>query len=290
MNSSSANLICFGMGYTARALAASLDRKRWKVSGTIRGSETAAEFDVVDFRAAEVALAAANHVLVSVPPDAAGDSVLLRYGDQLGAHGNLRWIGYLSTTGVYGDTGGALADEATPCNPTNARSQWRLDAERAWLSLAENNRMPLHIFRLAGIYGPGRSTLDNLRAHRARRIDRPGFKFSRIHVADAASVLRASIAAPRPGTIYNVCDDVPAAQADVISHASGLLGLEPPPLVPFAEVEADLSPMARTFWSDNRRIDNSRIKSDLGITLLYPDYRAGLAAIMEAESSGENMD
>ena len=192
------------MGYTARVLAASLDRKRWQVSGTIRGSKAAVEFDAVNFRAADAALAAATHVLVSVPPDAAGDSVLVHYGDQLAAHGSLRWIGYLSTTGVYGDTGGALAEESAPCNPTNARSRWRLDAERAWLVLAKNKRMPLHIFRLAGIYGPGRSTLDNVRAGRARRIDRPGYKFSRIHVADAAGVLRASIAAPRPGTIYNV--------------------------------------------------------------------------------------
>ena len=278
------------MGYTARVLAASLDRNRWKVSGTIRGGETAVEFNAVDFRAAEAALAAATHVLVSVPPDAAGDPVLVRYGAQLAAHGNLCWIGYLSTTGVYGDTGGTHADELAPCYPTNERSRWRLNAERAWLGLEKKYRMPLHIFRLAGIYGPGRSALDNVRAGRARRIVRPGYKFSRIHVADAAGVLRASIGAPRPGAIYNVCDDAPAAQAEVVAYASGLLGLEPPPLVPFAEAEADLSPMARTFWSDNRRIDNSRIKRDLGITLLYPDYRAGLASIMAAENSNENMD
>lgn len=281
MNEAGANLLCFGMGYTARALAASLDAGRWRITGTVRDGEALAGFDRVAFDEAGVALAEASHILVSAPPGEAGDPVLARYAEQLAVHKNLAWVGYLSTTGVYGDTGGSLVDEAAPCAPTNVRSRWRADAEQAWLALD----IPLHIFRLAGIYGPGRSSFDQLRAGTARRIDRPGYKFSRIHVDDVANTLRASIAAPAPGAIYNVCDDAAAAQSEVIAHACDLLGAEAPPLIPFEAAEPDMSPMARSFWSDNRRIDNGRIKRELGVTLMYPDYRSGLAAILAAENS-----
>lgn len=280
MSEASANLLCFGMGYTARALAASL-HEGWKITGTFRDGEALAGFDGVAFDDAEAALASASHVLVSAPPGEAGDPVLARYRKQLASSENLAWVGYLSTTGVYGDTGGATVDEAAPSAPTNARSRWRAQAEQAWLALD----MPPHIFRLAGIYGPGRSAFDQVRAGTARRIDRPGYMFSRIHVADVANILRASMAAPTPGAIYNVCDDAAAAQAEVIAHACDLLGAEAPTLIPFEAAEPDMSPMARSFWSDNRRIDNGRIKRDLGVALMYPDYRSGLAAILAAENS-----
>ncbi len=280
MSEASANLLCFGMGYTARALAASL-HEGWKITCTVRDGEALAGFDGVAFDDAKEALASASHVLVSAPPGEAGDPVLAHYRKQLAGSENLAWVGYLSTTGVYGDTGGATVDEAAPSAPTNARSRWRAQAEQAWLALD----IPPHIFRLAGIYGPGRSAFDQVRAGTARRIDRPGYKFSRIHVADVANVLRASMAAPTPGAIYNVCDDAAAAQAEVIAHACDLLGAEAPTLIPFEAAEPDMSPMARSFWSDNRRIDNGRIKRDLGVALMYPDYRSGLAAILAAENS-----
>ena len=281
MGESGANLLCFGMGYTARVLAASLDGGGWKITGTFRDGEALAGFDGVAFDDADKALADASHVLVSAPPGEAGDPVLARYGEQLAAHNNLTWVGYLSTTGVYGDTGGAAVDETAARAPTNARSRWREAAEIAW----SEQGLPLHIFRLAGIYGPARSSLDQVRAGTARRIYRPGYKFSRIHVVDVANILRASMAAPAPGAIYNVCDDAAAAQAEVIAHACDLLGTEAPPLIPFEVAEPDMSPMARSFWSDNRRIDNARIKRDLGVTLMYPDYRYGLAAILAAGNS-----
>jgi len=281
MSEAGTNLLCFGMGYTARALAASLDAGRWRTTGTFRDGEALAGYDGVAFDDADAVLAEASHVLVSTPPGEAGDPVLARYAEQLAAHKNLAWVGYLSTTGVYGDTGGAAVDESAPCAPTNARSRWRADAELAWLALD----IPLHIFRLAGIYGPGRSAFDQVRAGTARRIDRPGYKFSRIHVDDVANILRASMAAPAPGAIYNVCDDAAAAQAEIVAHACDLLGATAPTLIPFAAAEPDMSPMARSFWSDNRRIDNGRIKRELGITLRFSDYRSGLAAILAAENS-----
>jgi len=269
------------MGYTARTLAASLDASRWRITGTFRDGEAQTGFDGVAFDAADAALAKASHVLISTPPSEAGDPVLARYADQLAAHKNLTWIGYLSTTGVYGDTGGASVNEAAVCAPTNQRSRWRLEAEQAWQALD----IRLHIFRLAGIYGPGRSSFDQARAGSARRIERPGYKFSRIHVDDVANILRTSMAAPAPGAIYNVCDDEPAAQAEVIAHACDLLGAAAPPLIPFEAAEPGMSPMARSFWSDNRRIDNARIKQELGVTLMHPDYCSGLAAILAAENS-----
>jgi nucleoside-diphosphate-sugar epimerase len=182
---------------------------------------------------------------------------------------------------VYGDRGGGWVDEATPPCPSGPRGRRRVAAERGWLELWRRCGVPVHVFRLAGIYGPGRSPFAALRAGMARPIDRPGHVFSRIHVEDLAGVLAASIAAPRPGAIYNVCDDEPAEPAAVIAHAAGLLGVAAPPPVPLEE--AGLSPMARSFWADNRRVSNALIKTELGIRLRYPDYRAGLAAILAQE-------
>jgi nucleoside-diphosphate-sugar epimerase len=224
-----------------------------------------------------------THILVSVPPDAGGDPVLDRHGDDLAALPTLAWLGYLSTTGVYGDRGGDWVDETSPLLPTGERGRRRVAAETAWLELWRRRCVPVHIFRLAAIYGPGRSPFAALRAGTARRIDKPGQLFSRIHVEDLARVLRASIARPRPGAVYNVCDDMPAAPEAVMAHAAALLGIAPPPLVPFAD--AGLSPMALSFYDDNKRVRNALIKTELGIALRFPDYRTGLAAILAAEQT-----
>jgi nucleoside-diphosphate-sugar epimerase len=190
-------------------------------------------------------------------------------------------VGYLSTTGVYGDRAGGWVDESGELRPTGDRGRRRVAAETAWLDLWRRRGVPVHVFRLAGIYGPRRSAFDSLRQARAQRIDKPGQVFSRIHVDDIAAVLSVSMAKPNPGAIYNVCDDDPAAPAEVIAYAAGLLGIELPPLVPFAQ--AELSDMAQSFYADNKRVRNDRIKRELGVELAYPDYRQGLAAILKRE-------
>jgi nucleoside-diphosphate-sugar epimerase len=231
------------------------------------------------------AVAAATHVLVSIPPDEsaapAADVALARLAPAIAAAHNILWLGYLSTTGVYGDRAGAWVDETSERRPGNARSRRRAAAEDAWLALWRDRRVPVHVFRLAGIYGPGRSAIDQLRAGTAKRIDKPGQIFSRIHVEDIAGVLEASIARPRPGAIYNVADDAPAPAHEVVAHAAKLLGIAPPPLEPHDPER--LSPMAREFYAETRRVRNERIKQELGVTLRYPDYKAGLAAILAAE-------
>jgi nucleoside-diphosphate-sugar epimerase len=188
-------------------------------------------------------------------------------------------VGYLSTTGVYGDRDGGWVDESSALKPTGERGRRRLAAEAAWLELHRRARLPVHIFRLAGIYGPGRSALDAVRAGRAQRIDKPGQVFSRIHVADIVQVLRASMARPDPGAIYNLCDDDPAPPEAVIAFACELLGVPKSPLVPFAE--ARLSEMARSFYADNKRVSNRRIKEQLGVRLAYPSYKDGLRALLK---------
>lgn len=265
-------LLCFGFGYTARALAPLLAAEGWAVAGTSRGGGADVPFD-----APGEALERATHVLSSVPPDESGDPVLRRHAAALAGR---QWVGYLSTTGVYGDTGGAVVDESAPLRPTSARARRRVEAEAAWLALWRSRGVPVHVFRLAGIYGPGRSAFDQIRAGTARRIDRPGHAFNRIHVDDIALVLRASMARPNPGAVYNVCDDAPAEPAEVVAHACELLALAPPPLTPFAEAARAMSPMAASFWADNRRVSNARIKAELGVRLRFPDYRAGLRAIL----------
>jgi nucleoside-diphosphate-sugar epimerase len=266
-------LLCFGFGYTARAFVQRLGAE-WMVTGTSRdGVGECLRFD----RAHPLPHAAfdgVTHILVSVPPDERGDPVLDVHGTDLAGLAGLQWLGYLSTTGVYGTRDGGWVDETAALCPTGPRGVRRVDAEARWRELGAQ------IFRLAGIYGPGRSAFDALRAGTAKRIDAGAQVFSRIHVDDIATVLLASIARPRPGAVYNVCDDAPAAQEAVIAHAASLLGLEPPPLVPLAA--ADLSPMARSFWADNKRVSNALIKKELGVSLAYADYRAGLAAILAA--------
>lgn len=263
-------LLCFGLGYTARALVRRLG-PGWTMAATTRGDDgpllPEGGFDGV------------THVLVSIPPGGGGDPTLDRYGSDIAGLKDLRWLGYLSTTGVYGSRDGGWVDETSELRPSGPRGERRAAAEREWLKLGA------HVFRLAGIYGPGRSAFDALRAGSARRIDAGGQVFSRIHVYDIASVLLASMARKRPaaiypGAIYNVCDDEPAAQEAVVAHAARLIGLKPPPLVPLAA--AELTPMARSFYADNKRVANARIKTELGVALAYPSYREGLAGILAA--------
>ena len=285
-------LFCFGYGFSASALGRLLGPAGWTLAGTCRTPEGCQALansgvEVVPFsRKAPLAdpsqsLADTTHVLLSIPPDPDGDPALDCHGADIAAIEGLEWIGYLSTTGVYGDTGGAWVDESAPPAPTGLRGKRRLEAERGWRALGEKHGLAVHVFRLAGIYGPGRNALATVRRGEARRIARPGQVFSRIHVADIAQVLAASIAKPHAGTIYNVCDDEPAPAADVVAHACDLLGVAPPPLTPFEE--ANLSPMARSFYADNRRVSNDRIKTELGVTLRYPDHRTGLAALLAEE-------
>lgn len=276
-------LLSVGHGYSARAFAASLP-EGWRVRATARTPERAAELRAAgaepvsweDDVALADAAASAEAVLVSVPPRATGDIVLPRIGGALAASTRLRWLGYLSATGVYGDRQGGWVDETAARAPVTERGHWRVLAEDAWCATG----LPVHVFRLAGIYGPGRSALDRIREGRAQRVMKPGQVFSRIHVDDIAAVLRRSLERPRPGRAYNVADDLPAPPQDVLTFAAGLLGLPPPPEVPFDT--ADLSPMARSFYSESKRIANRRIREELGVDLAYPDYRAGLRAILAA--------
>jgi nucleoside-diphosphate-sugar epimerase len=272
-------LLCFGLGYTAQAFIRRLGPD-WAVIGTTRGGDGGAlRFDR-DHPLPREKFAGATHILVSIPPDEQGDPVIDIHGADIAAVSSLHWVGYLSTTGVYGTRDGGWVDEAAALHPTGRRGERRVAAETAWLGLWRNAAVPVHLFRLAGIYGPGRSAFDGLRAGAAKRIDSPGQVFSRIHVDDIASVLLASIARPRPGAIYNVCDDEPAAGADVVAYAAKLLGVDPPPLLPLDA--ADLTPMARSFYAENKRVANALVKRELGMRLAYPNYRAGLAAILAA--------
>lgn len=287
-------LLCLGLGYTARALAARRRARGERIAGTMQrlvperedGGIARIVFGAATpLGALERVLQQATHVLVSIPPDAAhaaaGDIVLARLASAIASAHHIVWLGYLSTTGVYGDRGGAWVDETSERRPGNARSRARAAAEDAWMALWRDRGVPVHVFRLSGIYGPGRSAIDQLRAGTAKRIDKPGQIFSRIHVEDIAGVLEASIAHPRPGAIYNVADDAPAPAHEVVAHAAALLGMPAPPLEAYDPER--LSPMAREFYAETRRVRNERIKRELGVALLYPDYRAGLAAILAAD-------
>ena len=285
------HLFCFGLGYSALALARRLTASGWALTGTCRSAERQDRLREAGFPAVlfdrnrpvdSAALNGVTHLLVSVPSDTAGDPVLAIHGHDIAATPGLSWLGYLSTTAVYGNRGGGWVDEAAPLLPTGERGRRRVAAEEGWLKLWRGRGVPVHIFRLAAIYGPGRSALDALRAGTARRIDKPGQVFSRIHVEDLANVLIASMTRMRPGAVYNVCDDDPAPPQTVVAHAAELLGIEPPPLVPLEA--AGLSPMARSFYDDNKRVANRLIKTELGVTLRYPDFRAGLAAILAEEA------
>lgn len=289
MTSATPRLFCFGLGYSAAALAGALRGEGWQIAGTCRSAERAGALAARGIDAqrfdrdhpladAAAALAGATHVLVSVPPDEAGDPVLELHEADLAASETVEWVGYLSSTSVYGDRRGGWVDETSALAPRGARALARVAAEDAWLDLWHRYGLPVHLFRLAGIYGPGRSAIDQLRAGTAKRVEKPGHLFSRIHVDDIVQVLRASMARPNAGAIYNVCDDEPAPAAEVVEHASRLLGVAPPPLVPLEK--AGLSPAALGFYAESRRVRNERIKRELGVTLRHPDYRRGLAACL----------
>lgn len=281
------HLFVFGYGYSAQALGRRLLAEGWRVTGTTRSAEKAARLaaggvEPVIWPGETPDLTGITHLLASAAPAAEGDPVLVALRSELAAVApDLTWAGYLSTTGVYGDHGGDWVDEATPLTPATARGRARVAAEAGWQALAAETGMPLHIFRLAGIYGPGRGPFAKVRAGTARRIVKPGQVFSRTHVEDIAQVLAASIAQPNPGAIYNVCDDDPAPPQDVIAHAAELLGLPLPPEV--AWDAADMTPMARSFYAESKKVRNDRIKEELGARLRYPDYRSGLAALLADE-------
>ena len=276
-------LLTLGHGYSAQALAALLIPLGWAVIGTTRQAD---QFEAMKSAGTEPllwpcdltpALAQATHILATAAPDGSGDPFLHAALTQL-RQARPEWVGYLSTTAVYGDHQGGWVNEATPVNPQSARAVQRVLAERQWLATG----LPVHIFRLAGIYGPGRGPFEKVRDGSARRIIKPGQVFSRIHVADIAATLLASIQRPNPGAIYNVCDDDPAPPEDVLSHAAALLGLPEPPAVAYAD--ADMTPMARSFYAESKRVRNYRIKAELGLCLHYPSYREGLAALLAAQA------
>jgi nucleoside-diphosphate-sugar epimerase len=277
-------LLIFGLGYVGRALAAASDGAG--VTGTARRSISDLSGTVACIPPEETVrvLATATHLLVTAPPSTEGDPLLALDGAYAAlARSPVRWIGYLSTTGVYGDRGGGWVNETTPPAPSSERTARRVAAEAAWLAFAD--RRAVDLFRLAGIYGPGRSVLDDLRIGRARRIVKPGHAFGRIHRDDIVRAIRTAMAQERgPGArILNLSDDEPAESAAVIEEAARLLGIAPPPEVPFADAWAGMSPMARSFWSENRKVSSQATKAALGLSWLYPTYREGLRAILATE-------
>jgi len=284
------NLLIFGYGFSAKVFAAQMRAKGWTIAATTRDTAKADTMRAEGItpliwpgQDVTAALSAASHVLISAGPGVAGDPVLNALRDQFAAARHLEWLGYLSTTGVYGDTGGGWVDENTPRNPATTRGQLRVAAEDAWLSLFTESAIPVQIFRLAGIYGPGRGPFAKLRNGTARRIIKEGQVFSRIHVDDIAQVLAASIDHPNPGQAYNVCDDFPAPPQDIIADAAALLGMGPPPEESFDS--AQMGDMAKSFYAESKRVSNTRIKSELGVKLIHPDHHSGLRAILQAEGN-----
>lgn len=279
------------MGYTAQALAHQLSPAEWRIAGTsrdagVRQAMAARGWEILFFADDQPlldfasALADTTHLLSSVPPDDAGDPVIAAHGNELAAMKGLQWVGYLSTTGVYGDRGGGEVDEWSDRIPASRRGRRRVMAEDAWLGLWREHGIPVHIFRLAGIYGPGRNALETVRQGRARRIRRPGQIFGRVHLDDIVQTLMASIGRPNPGAAYNLSDDEPAPPDEVIAYACELLGVDPPPLQDFDAVKDSLSPMALSFYGESKRVSNRRIKEELGIRLKWPTYREGLKGLL----------
>jgi len=282
-------LFCFGLGYTGLRAARAALAQGWRVAGTCRepakverlrdeGIEVRL-FNGQDPLGDPTVLAGTTHLLCSVPPDARGDPVLrLHKADIAALSIPPLWIGLLSTTGVYGDCGGAWIDEGRAPNPSTDDNRRRLAAEQAWLALGSELSRSTQVFRLAGIYGPGgRNSVDALITGRARRIVKPGQVFNRIHVDDLVAILLASMRRPFAERVFNICDDEPAPADEVVTYAAGLLGIEPPPAEPFET--AELAPFARRFYAENRRIRNDRIRRELDVELRYPSYREGLLAI-----------
>lgn len=286
-----AGLLCFGMGFCAEALAARLKPEGWTIIGTSRSPERIRDLAQRGFRAvtfSDVATcgilsSSPLYILISAPPGETGDPALEAFSDRLSAiAGSIAWVGYLSTTGVYGDRQGDWVTEDSSVQPQSDRGRRRQKAESDWLAWGQSNTVPVQIFRLAGIYGPGRNQLVSLQEGTARRIEKPGQVFSRIHVEDVATVLVASMRLPKSGRVYNVCDDEPAPPQEVVAFAAQLLGRDAPPLEPYELAKSTLSPMAASFYQESKRVDNSRMKEELGVRLAYPTYREGLCALQSA--------
>lgn len=275
------HLVALGFGYVAQRFAKNLGRDDWQITGTTR--EVSLNDETVIWPGTDLsdALADATHILSSVPPGKNGDPVADLLRGNLDRMPRLEWLGLLSTTGVYGDLGGAWVNEDTPQVANSHRGGLRAAQASDWLAMHHSDGLPVHLFHLAGIYGPGRSPFDKLRNGTARRIVKPGQVFSRIHVDDIVQVLLASLKQPNPGRAYNLADDMPGPPQDVIETAARMIQMPVPPDIPFET--ADLSPMARSFYADNKRTSNARIKEELGVKLLFPDYHAGLQAILDSE-------
>jgi len=279
----SKTLLIFGYGYTGQVFAKTMRSDGWSVLGTTREAAKATELGVIHWPGSDIseALAQATHVLISAAPDEYGDPILTQLCTAFETATHLEWVGYLSTTGVYGDRAGGWVDENSALTPATKRGHHRVAAEQQWLDQFESHGLPVHIFRLAGIYGPGRGPFAKVRNGTARRIIKAGQVFSRTHVEDIAQVLKASATTPDAGNIYNICDDDPAPPQDVIAEAARLLSMPVPVSVDYDT--ADMTPMARSFYAESKRVSNAKIKEKLGIELIYPDYRSGLRALLAQE-------
>jgi nucleoside-diphosphate-sugar epimerase len=291
-------LFCFGLGYCAEHHVAECGTRFDRIAGTVRTREKAAAIAAARFgghaveafvfdgheAAPEIAAALidADAMLVSVPPGETGDPVLAQCADMIAGAPHLRSIVCLSTVGVYGDHGGSWVDETTPPAPISDRSRERLKAEQAWTALGQRAGKAVAILRLSGIYGPGRNALTQVARGTARRIDRPGQVFNRIHVTDIAQAIDAAFARQAAG-IFNVTDDEPTLQGAPILFAADLLGRAPPPEIPFAEAAKTMSPMALSFYAESKRVRNDKMKRALGVRLRYPGYREGLRALFDVE-------
>ena len=287
-------LICFGLGYSAQHFVENFGEKFDRIVGTVRDTKRAAELNAQPSERLKAltfdgnsatpelrsAIAEVDAALVSVPPDENSDPVLRACGDVLAHAQRLRGIVYLSTIGVYGDSGGAWVDETTPPQPGAARSRERLAAEQAWLDFGARRGIAVAILRLAGIYGPGQNALAQIARGSARRVVKPGQVFNRIHVGDIAQAIDGAFARRASG-IFNVADDEPTPPADPIVFAAQLMGVEPPPAIPFERAAPTMSPMALSFWQECRRVKNDKLKRELGVSLRYPTYREGLRALFE---------
>lgn len=290
-------LFCFGLSYSAAAYVEYFGAPFSRIAGTVRGGDKASQISRDGFggrpaeafgfgaakndKAIAAALSEASLVIVSIPPDENGDIALRRYGESLKAAKNLRAIVYLSTIGVYGDHGGAWVDEMTPAKPVSPRSAERRQAETEWQAFGAAHDIAVAILRLPGIYGPGRNALVDLKSGRARRIVKPGQVFNRIHVRDIAQAIEAAYRRGANG-IFNICDDEPAPAQDIVSFAAELLGVMPPPEIPFDTLKETLPPMALSFYGECKRARNARMKDELGVALAYPSYREGLRGLHQS--------
>jgi nucleoside-diphosphate-sugar epimerase len=291
-------LVCLGFGYSAQHYVALYGARFDRIFGTTRTAANAAELAVGRFggRAVEMmvfdgetaepalveAVSQASVLLVSISPANGGDPTLARLKEAIAAAPHLASMVYLSTIAVYGNHDGSWIDEETPLTPALTRAQDRIQAERAWQALGAARGVPVAVIRIAGIYGPGQNALETVKAGRARRIVKPGQVFNRIHVGDLAEIIDRAISlalSRRTGGIFNAADDEPTAPGDPIAYAADLLGVEPPPEIPFEEAKKTMSPFAISFYGESKRVRNARIKSVLGVELRYPTYREGLQAL-----------